>query len=95
MGMQTNMTWEQKLMALQMIADTSLRMRKPGDWYVSTVGRDIGGNGILVGSYGNGATPQLAVEDDWRLMVETIPRDLYIATPKGKFRWAGFMWAPA
>lgn len=90
------LTWEQKLAALQAIADTSLRMRNPGDWYVSAVGRSIGGNGLLHGKYGNGKTPQEAVEDDWRQLAEMLPDDRYIVVERSgarkQFIWNGFMW---
>lgn len=87
------MNWEQKLEALQVIADSSLRMRKPGDWYVDAYRREIGGDGMLVHSYGNGNTPQEAVEDDWRKMVEQLPANKYIqAADRKRYRWAGFMW---
>jgi hypothetical protein len=92
------MTWEEKLSALQVLCDTSLRMRKPGDWYVSATGREIGGDdtGMLTGLYGNGPTPQAAVEDDWKQMTE-LPVRRYIVIgamgPNRKhFRWAGYMW---
>jgi hypothetical protein len=92
----SEMTWEQKLMALQVLTDTSVRMRKPGDWYVSAVGRDIGGDGFLRGVYGNGKTPQGAVEDDWRQLVVALPADRYVhierSGVKKKFRWNDFMW---
>lgn len=85
------MTWEQKLAALQLLADTSVRMRKPGDWYVSANGRGICGDGFERGCYGNGKTPEAAVEDDW-LQMTSIPFDRYIQTRKGRFRWNGYMW---
>lgn len=90
------MNWEQKLAALQAIADTCLRMRKPGDWYVSATGRGIGGDGLNRGNYGNGPTPQAAVEDDWRQLVEMLPYDRYIIVEsrgeRRQIRWNGFMW---
>lgn len=64
-----DLTWEQKLASLRVLTDTVLRMRKPGDWYVSASGRDISGDGLygmLRGVYGNGSTPGDAVEDDYQ-----------------------------
>jgi hypothetical protein len=91
------MTWEQKLAALQALCDTSLRMRKPGDWYVSATGRGIGGDGLSRGAYGNGKTPQEAVEDDWRQIVEHLPSDRYVIARsysiEKRVRWNGFMWS--
>lgn len=90
------MTWEQKLAALQSLTDTSLRMRKPGDWYVSAVGRGIGGDGFLTGTYGNGKTPQEAVDDDWNQLTQFLPSDRYIlverAGKRRQVRWTGYMW---
>lgn len=87
--------WEEKLSALQALTDTCLRMRSPGDWYVMAHGRCIGGDGFLRGSYGNGKTPQEAVEDDWRQMT-THPLSSYIVVGSGekerRVRWNGFMW---
>lgn len=91
------MTWEQKFAALQSIADTSLRMRKPGDWYVSATGRGIAGDGFVLGAYGNGKTPEEAIEDDFRQLAEFLPSDRYVVVERGgerrQFRWTGFMWA--
>lgn len=90
------MTWEQKLAALDAIAETSLRMRKPGDWYVEARGRYVVGNGIEVARYGNGKTPQEAVENDWLQLVEGLPSDRHIRIRGGKeVRWNGYMWTEA
>lgn len=91
------MTWEQKLAALQVLCDTSLRMRKPGDWYVSARGRNVGGDGLLRGAYGNGPTPEAAVTDDWRQLAEMLPSDRFIVVDgltsgRRQVRWNGFMW---
>lgn len=94
------MTWEEKLQALQALGcDTSLKMRAPGNWYVAAVGRAIAGDGFLTGSYGNGRTPQEAVEDDWNEIVVNLPINRYInvssysAGKEKNVRWNGFMWA--
>ena len=90
------MTWEQKLAAMQAICDVSLRMRKPGDWYVATSGRDVGGNGMLTGEYGNGETPVAAIEDDWDKLTN-LPDGLYIILEaygnRRAVRWNDYMWA--
>ncbi len=90
------MTWEQKFAALKTLAPAWLEMRKPGDWYVNARGRYIGGDGLLTGSYGNGRSPQAAVEDDWRQLVDMLPSDRFIVVTNGgarrHFRWSGFMW---
>lgn len=92
------MTWEEKLAALQALGDTSLRMRKPGDWYVSPSSRDVWerGSGVLVSVYGNGSTPQEAVEDDWRKMTELDANCVVVINARGSNRrqviWNGYMW---
>ena len=93
------MTWEQKLAALNAIADHALIMRSPGDWYVSAR-IEIGGRGLLVGAFGNGKSPQDAVEDHWRQLVDEIDEngDYLIGGNPGHtkvVRWNGFMWADA
>jgi hypothetical protein len=86
------LTWEQKLAALQCLADTSLRMRKPGDWFVNANDRFVCGNALQTGSFGNGKSPQEAVEDDWEKMTE-LSSGRYVQVRDGKrYRWNGFMW---
>lgn len=86
------MDWEQKLDALNSLAECSLKMRRPGDWYVSQH-TEVGGDGLLTGLYGNGLTPEEAVNDHWNQLVENLPSDRHIRTHDNKsWRWAGFMW---
>lgn len=90
------MTWEQKLQALQALTDTSLRMRKPGDWYVCAVGRSVKEGAFLKGEYGNGISPESAVEDDFKKVAELLPPEHYIVVDRNGKRlarkWNGFMW---
>lgn len=90
------MTWEQKFEAMQSLAEASLCMRKPGDWYVKQ-NIEVGGNGMLIGEYGNGITPELAVEDHWnRLTAVKAPMYLTIrayGTDRRQYRWNGYRWA--
>lgn len=92
------MTWEQKLGAFQMLADTHLRMRKTGDWYVSC-GVEVKkspGSCMLVGTYGEGTSPESAVEDHWRKLVDELPDKAYlviIGANRRAVRWNGYMWA--
>jgi len=86
------MTWEEKLYALKELTVTRVEMRIPGDWYVSAYGRRIGGYGLLVGAYGEGGSPQFAVEDDWSLIVTDLPEGKYIRVKDKNYRWNGFMW---
>jgi hypothetical protein len=90
------MTWEQKFEAINALSDTSLRMRSPGDWYIDCRGREVGGDGFLTGMYGNGRTPEEAVNDDFEKMT-TVEYPKYIRIGDGNgghihVRWTGFMW---
>lgn len=90
------MTWEEKLMALRALGDASLKMRKPGEWYVSQDNVSVTRSGVLRGLCGNGSTPIVAVENHWRHLVESIGTDYIVcrATQRTReaFRWNGFMW---
>lgn len=93
------MTWEQKLAALQALAECHLCMRKPGDWYVSHR-VDVGGEGFLRGSYGNGKTPEEAVNDHWEIYTAQLkPGNVVVAYGNSdrekRVRWNGFMWQDA
>lgn len=60
------MTWEQKFAAIMSVAPSAeICMRKPGNWYVHANMMHASGSCCLVGNYGNGATPEAAVEDHW------------------------------
>lgn len=91
-------TWEEKLQACQALCDCSLRMRKPGDWYVAQPGIGITDGQFVRGEYGDGATPQAAVESHWQVLMATLAdegRRLF-TSEGGKRRyvkWNGHMWA--
>lgn len=94
--MAAEMSWEEKLAAIQSLTgDASLKMRRPGNWYVNAR-MDLGGNGLLEGKYGNGATPEEAVENHWKIYT-MLPPDRYVVV-NGNFdgnrrlRWNGYMW---
>jgi len=92
------MTWEEKLSALQLLCDTSLRMRKPGDWYIesqmSVIEKDH--PNLLVGRYGEGTTPKEALLDHWEQVI--LGPDVECIVVHGntdrerRVRWNGFMW---
>lgn len=92
------MNWETKLQALKAFAPHHLEMRKPGDWYVCS-NVEIVSDGVLIGEYGNGTTPEEAVADHWRRLVDDLPLDKYLrgGTPGHTTyaKWNGFMWADA
>ena len=89
------MNWEQKLQAMQSL-DTGVnpKMRDPGDWYTSVPG-EIGGDGVLTSTYGDGTTPKKSVEAAWEIVV-SVPKDrhLRIGGMDGRcVRWNGIMFA--
>lgn len=93
------MDWEQKLQALNAVAECHLIMRKPGDWYVSQ-SVDVKNGSVLEGRYGNGSTPEEAVNEHWQELTE-LDRGQYIVgrtyldgevTKRMAVRWNGFMW---
>ena len=90
------MDWQHKAAALNALSGISIRTRGPDDWYVSQA-TEIGGNGLLEGSYGNGADPYAAIIDHWRVLVEDLPPGRFIVTramgeDRKQSRWNGYMW---
>jgi len=90
------MNWEQKLMAIQALGDTFLKMREPGNWYVHTTGLEVGGDGMLRGVGGDGSSPERAVEDRWEKILAIGP-PLYLVINayrdnRRQVRWNGYMW---
>ena len=92
------MTWEQKLQALQALGYMSLKMRKPGDWYLSPEHASVhfyhaGMESLFIG---NGRTPEAAVTDLWQQVVGLEPGHLISKhthdKPDDYFRWNEFMW---
>lgn len=88
------MTWEEKFEALKALGNTSLRMRKPGHWYVEPGGRCIRDGPLGDGAYGEGSTPQAAIEDDWSKIAEggELIECSPWGGPKQLVRWNGYMW---
>lgn len=91
------MTWEEKLAALQSLGDCCLRMRHPGDWYVSATSVEVSSGRMLEGRYGNGATPEAAVLDHWEKYTALVgPGEVVVinamSTERRHVRWTGYMW---
>lgn len=97
--MSASMTWEQKLAALKALGETSLKMRKPGDWYVEQIGvevKEVDGNGVIGGRHGDGRTPEEAVNNHWIELTEREPLAYVRIKHLGErqhVKWNGFMWA--
>jgi len=89
------MTYEEKLAALNSIAECSILMRKPGDWYVSQ-SADIKSKSMLEGRYGNGKNPEDAINAHWAEMTELLKAHEYVVidpyTGRRAIKWNGFMW---
>lgn len=89
------MTTDEKLMALKALTPTCLEMCKPCDWYVSAHARETKKSKedeMLTRRYGNGATPQAAIDDDWE-QISTAPIVVLNAgTDRREVRWSGYMW---
>ncbi len=97
--MSAPMTWQQKLAALKALTSTHLEMRSPGDWYVAAYSREVSVGCMLKGRYGNGETPEAAVDDDWRQIAENPEGKIVINAmspeKRREVRWNGFMWEDA
>lgn len=88
------MTWEQKLQALSALTECTLHMRKPGNWYVQQ-SADVSDGKFLRGSYGNGRSPQEAVEDHWRQLTKKgacVVIHFMSDDRRREVTWNGFMW---
>ena len=91
------MDWQQKAAALDALAEIEVRIRKAGDWYVH---QDVWVKDgcVMHGIYGNGETPEEAIIDHWKVLVEDVNFPRYLIARQGSDRrravvWNGFMWA--
>ena len=92
------MDWEQKLAAINALAKCSLAMRKPGDWYVKSGRIQIAGDGCLTDPTQSAKTPEGAVEEYWKQLVDLPPSNYLVGGEPGHtktVRWNGFMWEDA
>lgn len=94
------MHWEYKLKALNALSECSLKMRGPGDWYVSQ-NVDIKDSSIMRSICGNGLDPAGAVDDHWKQATEELQSHEYLVakqywdgevSKRTAVRWNGFMW---
>ena len=89
------MDWEQKFAAINALAQATLQMRGPGDWYVET-SVEVKNGSILEGRYGNGTSPENAVNSHWAAMLELAADEYLVANAGMEWRravkWNGFMW---
>lgn len=94
------MTWEEKFAAICALKDADLKMRQPGDWYVSqgTEVKERIGSGVLVSRFGNGESPIEAIKNHWILLTEEQPLAYIVLnatnnTTRRHVRWNGYMWS--
>lgn len=98
------MDWQQKAEALAGLSQLSIMFRErqwriggPEPWYVSQQ-VDIHCGSVLHGAFGNGFTPQEAIENHWQRLVSDLKPDqhLIVKDSRGQkrraVRWNGFMW---
>lgn len=97
--MDIRLTWEQKLVALNVLAKCTLEMRKPGDWWVyQQVEKKVGT--VLEAIFGEGIGPEEAVEWHWKQMTQDVKEGEYLVTygmdreKRKAHKWNGFMWEP-
>ena len=98
MSRYSKLTWEEKLEIIQSIEgmfsfNTFLAMRKPGNWYVQSRTHIYTENSPMIhGNYGNGKTPQEAVENHFKIYVEDIKDNQYVEYEGKKYRFEGHIW---
>jgi hypothetical protein len=87
-------TWEQKLEAMAGLGEASLKMAKPGTWYVDQPGVDIkastrDGKALDL----TGETPEKAVVARWAALTGGALVEHKRGRLLRRVRWNGFMWA--
>lgn len=67
------LTWQEKLLHFKLLdPSTEVKMRKPDDWYVSSNFERANGH-LRTAHYGNGDSPEAAVEDHARIYMDGAP----------------------
>lgn len=92
-----SLSWQQKAAALNALAEIQIKTRPDGSWYVRQ-GVEVKRRGVLIGAYGNGDTPQEAINDHWQQLVGDLTTEQYLVVgaygeKRLAVRWNGFMWA--
>lgn len=99
------LTLDQKAAALAGLAELHVVYREK-QWRVRSGSKawyvlqhvEIKDGPMLSGDYGNGWTPEAAIEDHWRRLVDELPPGKYLVLHAGDpekrraVRWNGFMW---
>ena len=88
------MNVQQKAAALNALSRLKVCIRKENDWYIEQ-STEIKNGDVLIGEYGDGATPEEAIENHWEKLAESgkiIVTDAY-GDGRIERRWNGYMWA--
>jgi len=86
------MNYQQKLEALNTLAECSLKMYEPNDWYVEQDVMIGDGDGTGVSVFGNGCSPEEAVNDHWSQLTTGQMSSEYIIANEKHWKWNKFMW---
>jgi hypothetical protein len=96
------MDYQEKASALDSLSELKILIRGPLDWYVSqSVEVKRMGSCMLAGMYGNGETPEEAILDHWKVLVDDLtPGDFLVINagdPKRRrdVYWHRYMWKDA
>lgn len=66
--------WQERLEKIREISKhAEVKMRRPENWYVSAEMFHDDGNGMLIGHYGEGRSPDQAVESHWAIYANGVP----------------------
>lgn len=89
------MTYEEKFLALQSLTSHCLRMRRVGNWYVDS-GLEIKDGAIFSGDYGEGKTPEEAINNHWDIYSKVkLPNTIVVndyTENRHEYIWNGYMW---
>lgn len=84
----------QKALAMEALSDLTIGLTytDPVKW-IASIGAEIGGDGMLRGCAGYGATTDEAIEDLWSNLTN-IPSDrhIFLSMKDRRVRWNGYMW---
>jgi hypothetical protein len=97
--MSDRLTWQEKFAAIKALAPASLELRRPDDWYVLQSGVEVARGGMLEGCFGNGMTPEYAVEQHFKKLTKLSIGEAVVTnamtSERREVRWNGFMWEDA
>ncbi len=90
------LTIDQKADILQAIGKLTVHRRSASNWYATVDGIEVKQGSFLCGDYGNGKTPEAAIDDCFRVLTELKRGEYLVKNAYGEsrraMRWNGFMW---